>query len=85
MHSVASADLARAELRTRKASDQNAKRRFRAFLAFTPHGSLTLTRFETRVAFADDKNFAATTYDFAVTMSRFGRLERVEYFHDTSV
>ena len=36
---------------------------------------LALTRLETRVALADHKHFAAAAHDFAITMTRLGRLE----------
>jgi hypothetical protein len=41
-----------------------------------------LTRFETRVALADHEHFAATPHDFAITVTRLGRLERGKNLHD---
>jgi hypothetical protein len=36
---------------------------------------LALTRFETWIRLADNKNFAATTHNFAVTMAGFRRFQ----------
>jgi hypothetical protein len=41
----------------------------------------TLTRFEARVALADHEHFAATAHNFAVTVPRFGGLQRGKHLH----
>jgi hypothetical protein len=43
---------------------------------------LALTRFETRVAFANNENFATAANDFAVTMTGLSRFKRIQNFHD---
>jgi hypothetical protein len=40
-----------------------------------------LASLETGIALADHEDLAATTHDFAVTVTGLGRLERVQDFH----
>jgi hypothetical protein len=42
---------------------------------------LALTSLETGVALADHEHFAATAYDFAVTVTRLRGLQRRKYLH----
>jgi hypothetical protein len=43
---------------------------------------LALTGLEARIGLVDDVDAAFTAHDAAVFVTRFGRLQRIPYFHD---